>query len=98
MIRRPPTSTLFPYTTLFRSDRLVRAAKLGTGEPVHEHRVRVDRESRERPAHGEDARAADVEPVDLPYARGPDADRERPGPHHERKPVPFGRWEQLRVP
>src|SRR2546425_7968570 len=24
MIRRPPRSTLFPYTTLFRSDRLVR--------------------------------------------------------------------------
>src|SRR5207249_9633768 len=31
MIRRPPTSTLFPYTTLFRSDarHLVRAAVLG---------------------------------------------------------------------
>src|SRR2546430_4883017 len=29
MIRRPPRSTLFPYTTLFRSDR---------GEPVDEHR------------------------------------------------------------
>src|SRR2546429_9515994 len=25
MIRRPPRSTLFPYTTLFRSHRLVRA-------------------------------------------------------------------------
>src|SRR3712207_8813748 len=25
MIRRPPRSTLFPYTTLFRSGRLVRA-------------------------------------------------------------------------
>src|SRR5215204_7012266 len=24
MIRRPPRSTLFPYTTLFRSDRVVR--------------------------------------------------------------------------
>src|SRR5437660_6121382 len=24
MIRRPPRSTLFPYTTLFRSDQLVR--------------------------------------------------------------------------
>src|SRR5438876_5730429 len=28
MIRRPPTSTLFPYTTLFRSD-----AHLRTGQP-----------------------------------------------------------------
>src|SRR5262245_65040386 len=26
MIRRPPRSTLFPYTTLFRSSRLARAA------------------------------------------------------------------------
>src|SRR2546427_12779140 len=28
MIRRPPRSTLFPYTTLFRSGRLKRAASL----------------------------------------------------------------------
>src|SRR2546426_6161297 len=37
MIRRPPRSTLFPYTTLFRSgrgDALV---------PVHDHRERVRR-------------------------------------------------------
>src|SRR5256885_9388696 len=27
MIRRPPRSTLFPYTTLFRSDRVRHAAK-----------------------------------------------------------------------
>src|SRR3712207_8168093 len=30
MIRRPPTSTLFPYTTLFRSGRLT-AASVGHG-------------------------------------------------------------------
>src|SRR3712207_7523733 len=30
MIRRPPRSTLFPYTTLFRSHRLARAIKAGT--------------------------------------------------------------------
>src|SRR3989442_7585034 len=29
MIRRPPRSTLFPYTTLFRSDDLLDAAGLG---------------------------------------------------------------------
>src|SRR3712207_7195270 len=29
MIRRPPRSTLFPYTTLFRSDRLI--SMLGHG-------------------------------------------------------------------
>src|SRR2546430_9918913 len=37
MIRPPPRSTLFPYTTLFRSQRLDRAKKLmssRTGESV----------------------------------------------------------------
>src|SRR3712207_8607602 len=45
MIRRPPRSTLFPYTTLFRSsrgagvvrrvDHKVRLERLGDGAPVH---------------------------------------------------------------
>src|SRR5256885_5831457 len=45
MIRRPPRSTLFPYTTLFRSDRplgrpeLPRAA--GAGAREHAGRVRA---------------------------------------------------------
>src|SRR5687768_18140671 len=36
MIRRPPRSTLFPYTTLFRSDKLVAEGRYGVrlGEPV----------------------------------------------------------------
>src|SRR2546430_14124925 len=29
MIRRPPRSTLFPYTTLFRSERVLRAVEEG---------------------------------------------------------------------
>src|SRR3712207_7880594 len=29
MIRRPPRSTLFPYTTLFRSDRHLHAVEIG---------------------------------------------------------------------
>src|SRR5947207_8677540 len=29
MIRRPPRSTLFPYTTLFRSECLIQLTKLG---------------------------------------------------------------------
>src|SRR2546426_9103825 len=32
MIRRPPRSTLFPYTTLFRSLQLRRHVALGAGE------------------------------------------------------------------
>src|SRR3712207_7835455 len=36
MIRRPPRSTLFPYTTLFRSEVLVGAAQaLGQGGEQH---------------------------------------------------------------
>src|SRR5690242_20904182 len=34
MIRRPPRSTLFPYTTLFRSER--------EGEGAAEHRARLE--------------------------------------------------------
>src|SRR3712207_7620376 len=36
MIRRPPRSTLFPYTTLFRSHDLRRAAVDGLHAGVHE--------------------------------------------------------------
>src|SRR2546430_8943728 len=34
MIRRPPRSTLFPYTTLFRSFRIQRRLKRGTNKQV----------------------------------------------------------------
>src|SRR5256885_11686719 len=47
MIRRPPRSTLFPYTTLFRSTRDDREAVLRAGA-----RMRQDREG------GADARIA----------------------------------------
>src|SRR5258708_22362429 len=45
MIRRPPRSTLFPYTTLFRSLRIAEAMKLLTDEEaaklVNEEDVRT---------------------------------------------------------
>src|SRR2546429_3380240 len=54
MIRRPPRSTLFPYTTLFRSLRLLRALRLRVGrqgEPS-DHRVAgADEEPELRAAH-----------------------------------------------
>src|SRR3712207_8149276 len=34
MIRRPPRSTLFPYTTLFRSDLTPVMVDLGPGDPT----------------------------------------------------------------
>src|SRR3712207_8844513 len=38
MIRRPPRSTLFPYTTLFRSDvELAHPAGVGEGGAPHDH-------------------------------------------------------------
>src|SRR2546429_4934037 len=39
MIRRPPRSTLFPYTTLFRSDQLVPASAQVVGLEVRQARV-----------------------------------------------------------
>src|SRR5438552_14614475 len=54
MIRRPPRSTLFPYTTLFRSHALVAAAqgfdvRRADRRPLHRdpdhHGHRVDRKS-----------------------------------------------------
>src|SRR3712207_8706792 len=41
MIRRPPRSTLFPYTTLFRSDRL--------GAPGGPQSLRLERPRHRRP-------------------------------------------------
>src|SRR3712207_8267892 len=38
MIRRPPRSTLFPYTTLFRSHVVLDALPAGRGD-LHHHRV-----------------------------------------------------------
>src|SRR3712207_7038535 len=53
MIRRPPRSTLVPYTTLFRS-RLARAAGLvGVGRPgLHEPALQPDWPSRPVRARG----------------------------------------------
>src|SRR3712207_8808054 len=52
MIRRPPRSTLFPYTTLFRSGRLVQ---------VPDQRREVVAPLRER---GHEARAVDEEALE----------------------------------
>src|SRR2546422_6329813 len=49
MIRRPPRSTLFPYTTLFRSDRLV-AHPLAALEPVFDEEAQRGTEAGARHA------------------------------------------------
>src|SRR3712207_8883052 len=51
MIRRPPRSTLFPYTTLFRSEDLERGdARHGGRVPPRLHRVRPRDGPSARPA------------------------------------------------
>src|SRR5947208_7902628 len=57
MVRRPPRSTLFPYTTLFRSGLVARALELlaepqQRGAAGHERLVAVARERRERAEGG----------------------------------------------
>src|SRR2546430_8188798 len=42
MIRRPPRSTLFPYTTLFRSSRHEEPERIG--QPIHRVKRQADRE------------------------------------------------------
>src|SRR5688572_32192310 len=42
MLRRPPRSTLFPYTTLFRSDRCQQAEKCGWLRTAGDLRGRTD--------------------------------------------------------
>src|SRR5690554_7682022 len=74
MIRRPPRSTLFPYTTLFRS-------RPGDGRERNEgvHRARQGTRARIQSATG---RRADREPRECPAAAG---DGARPGRRRDRK-------------
>src|SRR2546425_5305567 len=59
MIRRPPRSTLFPYTTLFRSQVRVEVV-----EPAHaEERITQDQQ---RPALADDLQGAGDRAVALP--------------------------------
>src|SRR5438874_7107093 len=64
MIRRPPRSTLFPYTTLFRSDRA--AARLA----LSRHRRLLPRAGAQGVAHRRAARGSGGD-----TARGGDPDR-----------------------
>src|SRR5690242_20807159 len=60
MLRRPPTSTLFPYTTLFRSEQRRRDQRPGIGCEVSKRRVHArsartaagERAARRRICHG----------------------------------------------
>src|SRR5947207_14763011 len=57
MIRRPPRSTLFPYTTLFRSHPLGRDPAVhrdpGCGDPRHDLRRRSEEHTSELQSHSD---------------------------------------------
>src|SRR3989449_11657380 len=85
MIRRPPRSTLFPYTTLFRSHPAVPVREV---RGTHEDFLRVAAAQGARPAVGEliydrDAPARGPAPVRRGRTAGPRADDDEiEGLHH----------------
>src|SRR3712207_7475949 len=48
MIRRPPRSTLFPYTTLFRSDELLDAVPIVASPPAQPGQQHVPQRAADR--------------------------------------------------
>src|SRR3712207_7107792 len=70
MIRRPPRSTLFPYTTLFRSHDLFGQMLAGTLPEARDRTARTDRRA-QNPSRTEDRGAYARHPL-LPLG---DADR-----------------------
>src|SRR3712207_8536462 len=77
MIRRPPRSTLFPYTTLFRSQQAgaVRAGR--QGPRIRERRVRQGRDRRQDGLDGHEVRW----PGDDRVGRREQQDRQRSEEH-----------------
>src|SRR3712207_8927994 len=67
MIRRPPRSTLFPYTTLFRSGR---HRDRGLREADLEHDRERDEEEEDQPSVGEQHEQAAPEPGGPPAGGG----------------------------
>src|SRR2546422_5341813 len=79
MIRRPPRSTLFPYTTLFRSRLLQLARRVRLGVRRDEQRARAERVLRRpreegrihAPGKGDDDALHPAEELDQPPVLGP---------------------------
>src|SRR3712207_8907675 len=68
MIRRPPRSTLFPYTTLFRSSALdATPSRTGIRRPVRRVRLRPPRDARPLPGvrQGRDTRRSEEHTSEL---------------------------------
>src|SRR2546425_4403454 len=59
MIRRPPRSTLFPYTTLFRSPRVTQCLPGGQQSAVDSYLADAEKRERKMGQRGEVAGSAD---------------------------------------
>src|SRR2546425_7529351 len=59
MIRRPPRSTLFPYTTLFRSDRRLRSGQPQAAAKALGAAMSADQRADSRAVHRGDAAQID---------------------------------------
>src|SRR5208283_762837 len=82
MIRRPPRSTLFPYTTLFRSRALARVEGANCGVRVEHRRARFGQHRGDgRLPHGDRARQARDDHRPPPYPAATSAStRDRSSP------------------
>src|SRR5437899_7588719 len=73
MIRRPPRSTLFPYTTLFRSSRTNRSGLLGDGrnapDPIERLDIVHQRARSEAAGNNEDERRSEEHTSELQSLR-----------------------------
>src|SRR2546430_17690855 len=93
MIRRPPRSTLFPYTTLFRSELCEESTWVGTAVDEERPSGDLDQESIaltdvERPDPQDRARQDDHGRRRAEDDGEPDRDPERPARHRGRRRHP----------
>src|SRR5947209_16437916 len=61
MIRPPPTSTLFPYTTLFRSQGASQAERMLDSRSGYRQEIRGDADQRQRTGEARQPAAAESE-------------------------------------
>src|SRR5256886_14993918 len=99
MIRRPPRSTLFPYTTLFRSPRVAQAGARrgdGLGIAVHGEHLGAQLPEQRRVAAATDGRIDDTAAARRPLAHRIGQDRNMVGggqgpPEKDESPACRGR-------
>src|SRR5258707_12813131 len=81
MIRRPPRSTLFPYTTLFRSDRHADACLAREPQAaacLYGHAVALGLEARAHPTRAGAILSTMLDTLGRPQAAAPNYDEARP--------------------